>query len=71
MTQFKAELAKSGALTENSAEADRISERSESVSADELVTETLKQTFPASDPPSWWAGRSSKLDKTQSALSRR
>ncbi|WP_375565816.1 hypothetical protein [Oceaniradius stylonematis] len=21
------------------------------------VAETLKQTFPASDPPSWWAGQ--------------
>lgn len=31
------------------------------------VTETLKQTFPASDPPSWWAGRSSPSEGTQPA----
>jgi hypothetical protein len=24
--------------------------------ADELIDETLLETFPASDPPSWWAG---------------
>lgn len=35
------------------------------------VPETLKQTFPASDPPSWWAGRFPSDENTQRELRRR
>ncbi len=69
MTQDETRLSKSAVPMVNPAEAGVVDPWDDTFA--DPVTETLKQTFPASDPPSWWAGRSSPSEGTQPALSRR
>jgi len=69
MTQRETKLTKSAFPMADSAEAAKRSE--ESCPVDDPVTETLKQTFPASGPPSWWAWRLPPAGGTQPARSRR
>jgi hypothetical protein len=41
---------------------DRRSDSSETTSEDREVDEVGDESFPASDPPQWWTGRSSSDD---------
>lgn len=69
MTRDESRLTKSIVPTADPTEAGAVGPEADAFA--DPVTETLKQTFPASDPPSWWAGPPLTSEVAQPAQSRR